>query len=109
MNTSTPEQKVMKPVVKWLNDHGIFWINIKTMGTWDARLNAYRKSPYTMRGTSDLLVIHQSQPIFIELKSFRGRQSADQKLFEKIIHNEGCEYYVVHNVKELQAIFPDCI
>ena len=106
MSMSTPEQKVMKSVVKWLNDHGIFWINIKTMGTWDASLGMYRQSPYTMKGTSDLLILHQAQPIFIELKTSKGRQSPDQKLFENRIKDEGCEYHVVRNIKQLQDIFP---
>lgn len=96
----------MKEVVKWLNDHHLFWINIKTTGTWDARLGMYRQSPYTLTGTSDLLVLHQAQPIFIELKAPKGKQSADQKLFQKIIENEGCEYHVVRGVDDLIPLFP---
>lgn len=95
----------MKKVVKWLNDHGLFWINIKTTGTWDARKQVYRESPYTLKGTSDLLVLHQSQPIFIELKA-KGKQSVEQKTFEKMIVNEGCEYHVVRSVDDLAQLFP---
>lgn len=103
---STPEQKVMKDVVKWLNSKKIFWINIKTMGTWDGKLGIYRQSPYTLRGTSDLLILYQAQPIFIELKTTKGKQSADQKLFQKMIENEGCEYHVVRKVEDLMSLFP---
>lgn len=96
----------MKEVVKWLNDHGLFWINIKTTGTWDPTKRVYRESPYTLRGTSDLLVLHQSQPLFIELKAPKGKQSVEQKTFQKMIENEGCEYHVVRSADDLALLFP---
>lgn len=50
-------------------------------------------------------MIHQCQPVFIELKAAKGKQSADQVLFQQEIENEGCEYYVVRKVDDLVGIF----
>jgi len=97
----TPEQKVMKAVTDYLNLKKIFWINIKTTGTWDSKLQIYRTSPYTLKGTADLLVIKNCDPIFCELKAKSGRQSADQKLFQKMCENEGVEYYIIRSIDDL--------
>lgn len=97
----------MQDVTKWLTKHEYFWINIKTMGTFDPRLGIYRPSPHTTLGCSDLLVIKDSCPVFIELKRPKGgKQSPDQRLFEKRIKAEGCEYYLVNGIKKLESIFP---
>lgn len=98
----TPEQKVMKAVTDYLNKKKIFWLNIKTTGTWDAKLNIYRTSPYTLKGTADLLVIKKGDPIFCELKAKAGRMSADQKLFQKLCEAEGIEYYIIRSTDDLK-------
>jgi len=91
----------MKAVSDYLTLKRHFWIRINTQGQYDARLGKYRTSPYTMRGVADLLIIHQGQPVFIELKTAKGRQSPDQILFEKHCDEHAVEYAVVRSVDDI--------
>ena len=72
------------------------------------------------KGTADLLVLmgescpitFQDKPmnlfisrmIFIELKSDKGRQSADQKQFQSMVEAQGAEYELIRSLEALQEI-----
>lgn len=42
--------------------------------------------------------------IFLELKSATGKQSDDQKKFEKLVDSMGCEYHLARSVDEVISI-----
>lgn len=102
---STPEGKVKKEVTQYLTKRGHFWLDLKTMGTFDPKLGKYRKSPYTKPGTPDLVCTPNGQAVFLELKREKGgRLSPDQILMREIIKNAGCEWYLIRSVKDVIAI-----
>jgi hypothetical protein len=43
-------------------------------------------------------------PWFIEVKSATGRQSAEQKSFERQVKDAGAEYVIVRSVEEMAAV-----
>jgi hypothetical protein len=101
MTKRTPEGAILKAVTDYLTHKRIFWLRLNTEGQYDARLGAYRPSPYTRRGTADLLVISEGHPVFVELKAPKGRLSADQVLFRSHCESYGIEYEVVRSLDEL--------
>ena len=59
----------------------------------------------SQKGWPDLLAIKNGSVYFMEVKTERGRQSADQKRFQEIVENAGCKYFVLHSAKEAFEIF----
>ena len=101
MSKTTPEGQVLKDIIKYLSFRKHFWIRINTAGIFDARRGVYRPSPNVMPGTPDLLVIHQTQPVFIEVKAPKGKLSADQLLFKAMCDEHGVEFAVARSVEDV--------
>ena len=77
----------------------------------EVRGDTRRRIKGCMAGTSDLLVIKQSEceygcptVIFIELKSAKGRQSPEQRAFQKLVEMQRASYNIVHSFEELENI-----
>ena len=58
-----------------------------------------------LAGVSDLIVLHNGETIFIEVKTLTGKQSEKQKDFEKIVSLQGFKYYLVRSLEEFKHIF----
>jgi hypothetical protein len=41
-------------------------------------------------------------PLFIECKTEKGRQSLEQKVFERTVKDAGAEYIIVRSIEELE-------
>lgn len=91
---------------KYLNDRGHFVLSHNTTGVFDTKIGAYRVSPYLARGESDLMVFPRGrlEPVFMELKTSKGRLSADQVLFRKRVTELGHEYAVVRGVEDCKGL-----
>lgn len=102
MKKTTPESAVKRAVTDYLTKRKHFWISVATTGTYDARIGAYRTSPYSHPGMSDMLVFPRGrlEPIFMELKAKAGRMSKDQVLFREYVTDLGFEYVVVRSVDD---------
>ena len=69
------------------------------------------------KGTADLLVLvgfygsgmatGHCRTIFLETKSIRGKQTKEQKEFQVKAEVQGCEYYVIRSIEELQEAIDD--
>lgn len=57
-----------------------------------------------MKGVSDLVCVLPNQILFIEMKSDKGRQSPDQKVFQKKIENLGFKYYICRSLEDFQSV-----
>lgn len=76
-----------------------------TGGLYDPTRGVRRKMPaHSKKGVPDILVIKKGQFIGLEVKSEKGRQSPEQKLFELYITENGGRYHVVRSLKEVQAL-----
>jgi hypothetical protein len=70
------------------------------------RDGAYRRpSKYAIRGVSDIVILlPESRVIWIEIKTKVGRQSVDQKVFQKMCYDLGHEYHIVRSLDDLKKI-----
>lgn len=57
-----------------------------------------------LAGVSDLIILHNGETIFIEVKTLTGKQSDKQKEFEKIVSLQGFKYYLVRSLEEFKQI-----
>lgn len=72
----------------------------KTGDTW-----AFRSMPkHSMRGVPDIILIDGGHFVGLEVKKRTGRQSPEQKLFEKKLTEAGGSYHIVHDVEEVQKL-----
>ena len=51
-------------------------------------------------GFSDLIFIHNKEVIFIEVKSDKGKQTDNQKEFQRLVELQGFKYWVVKSASE---------
>lgn len=67
------------------------------------------------KGTADILVLASNGrydtpnklhciPIFLELKSSKGKQTVDQMAFERNVIVQGCEYHIIRSVEQLEGV-----
>lgn len=101
----TAEGKVKNEVIKYLRDRGHWVLPHPTTAVYDDILGTYRAFNQNSgtRGEPDLLVFPKSSPIsptWIELKSEKGRLSADQVLFRDRALLWGHEHLVVRSAQD---------
>lgn len=90
-------QKSIVSYFKWVHpDYLIFSVPMEAT----YRNKQYFQETGAMAGVSDLIVILPTKILFIELKSKIGRQSVDQKAFEKKIKDLGYDYHIIRTLDE---------
>lgn len=84
--------------------HHFFWRNNNTP-VFDQKFGGFRALPkYTPKGLPDIEVIKDSCWVGLEVKSDKGKQTPEQKEFERRCKEAGVEYYVVRSVDEVQKL-----
>lgn len=94
------EWKLQKSIVSYFKlvhpDYLIFSVPMEAT----YRNKQYFQETGAMAGVSDLVVVLPNKILFIELKSKTGRQSVDQKAFEKKIKDLGYEYHIIRTLDD---------
>ena len=66
---------------------------------------SYGRKTYKIKlckeGTSDLLIVIEGIPIFIEIKTKKEKQSTHQIEFEKLALKNGAQYHIIHSLDNL--------
>ena len=95
------ESEIQSEIIKYLKKQGIFcWRNNNT-AVYDPKINGYR-SFTGLKGVPDILgILPGGIFIGVEVKTPRGKQSADQVLFERRCKRLGGVYIVARSVKDI--------
>jgi hypothetical protein len=72
----------------------------KTGDHWAFR----RMPPYSMKGVPDIILIDGGHFVGLEVKTPTGRQSPEQKEFQRRLTAEGGSYHVVRSVDDVIAL-----
>lgn len=105
------ETEIQTAICKYLSKRSAFFWRNNTTPIWDKKLRGgyggYRgMGTYAMKGVSDIIVIDDyGGAIFIEVKTKRGKLSADQILFKKRCERHNAQYFAVSSVEEVMHIF----
>lgn len=82
-----------------------FWWRQNNHGVYDQKKGIYRRNANTLRGIPDLFVVDGSRLMALEVKSYDGRLSPDQKDFGEAFH---CpphrEFHVVRSVSDVVVL-----
>ena len=103
---STPEGKIQKEILNFLRDHDIFHWRQNNQPLWDKNLNGGRggyRAHIGIAGVPDIIAIIDGQFTGFEVKTPRGKQSADQVLFERRCKRAGGAYFVVRSVEDVRV------
>lgn len=109
---STPEGKTQNAICEYLAKKGHFFMRLNNQPVYDKSLRGgyggYRtQGKWAQPGMADILLIDRNdygKAVFLEVKTARGRQSADQLFFEKQCHLHNAEYQVVRSVEDVKSL-----
>jgi hypothetical protein len=109
---STPEGEIQLAICKYLREQGYFFWRSNNTPTYDPKMNnglgGYRsQGEFSQPGLSDICLVHgdnYGQFVALEVKAPKGRQSTDQKLFERRCGLSNARYHVVKSVDDVKAL-----
>ena len=111
MKKNTPEGQVLQAVCEYLEAERYWFFRINNIPVYDPRKKCFHKMPkYSVKGVSDILLLHKGQSIFIEVKvpktatTKKTYQSKEQKEFMKNVIKNGCVYLVARSVEDISDI-----
>lgn len=79
------------------------------MATWDPKLGIYRgMGEYALKGIPDIFLIKPPYGTLVglEVKTEKGKLSADQHLFKRRLERAGGQYHVLRSLDDLKSLLP---
>lgn len=105
-----PENVIQAEIYKWYNnnfclkshDPQSIIFSVPNGGTRNIREALLLKATGVVAGVSDLIIVRLNEIIFVEVKTEIGKQSKEQKEFQKIIEKLGFKYILVRSLEDFQ-------
>lgn len=88
---ATPESDFKRRLRQYLDDRGIYYTNIQ---------GGFGVAP----GAPDMIICVDGQFIALESKTYKGRQSDDQKIHQAKIEANGGKYYLTRTLEDAEMI-----
>ena len=106
------EIETQNKICTYFEKKGYLFFRTNNTPQFDRKLNSgyggYRsQGRFSAAGLSDIILIDKEEygmAVFFEVKTLKGRQSPDQKLFEKRCWVNNCKYYVVRSLDEVKKL-----
>jgi hypothetical protein len=57
-----------------------------------------------IKGRSDLVLYYYGEAYMLELKTEKGYQRAEQKVWQNLMEKQGFEYYIIRSLKEFKKL-----
>ena len=106
-----PEQVMQAEIIRWYRSqypepHPMYYLLVSNdNNAISAQQGLKAKAQGRVAGVADLTFYKPGgQPILIELKTPTGRQSPDQKQWQKAVENAGYSYVIVRSLEEFKKI-----
>lgn len=93
------ETQLVKTILQAVNYYGFFWRNNTGAQKIDNG-SSKRFVRYGLPGSADIIGVHKGRFIAIEVKSQRGRQSDNQRQFQRSIEDAGGIYILAFSVDD---------
>lgn len=103
------EAKIQQEMVQWFRNnyclkhhnprHLIFSVPNESQNVQEA---GYKRAIGLMKGVSDFIIVRNSEVLFFEVKTERGRQSREQIEFQLAVEALGFRYTVVRSLEEFK-------
>lgn len=99
------ESKIQYDICQYLQKQGIYFFSCPNeLAGKDPKRMRHFVAMGLRSGVSDLILLLPGRVIFMEVKTSTGRQSDNQKKFEKKVTELGFEYFLVRSVDEVREI-----
>jgi hypothetical protein len=108
MAKNNPESVIQSAICEYLALRHAFFIRLNNIpglymdATGQKRFRKMGK--YARHGLADILVIKDGRPIFLEVKSEKGKPSPDQITFGTDAIKAGAAYHIVRSIQNVQTI-----
>jgi len=106
------EDRIQQEIVQWFNNtypslRGLLCYNLNnSQNAIDGNRN---KMKGLIAGRSDLVLYYAGRAYMIELKTLKGRQADEQKVWQKLIESHGFMYFIIKDLKEFQQLVTEKI
>jgi hypothetical protein len=103
-----PESVIQSAICEYLALRHVFFIRLNNIpglyvdATGQKRFRKLGK--YASAGMADILAIRDGMPVFLEVKSDKGKPSKDQTAFGTDAIYAGASYHIVRSVEDVQRI-----
>jgi hypothetical protein len=99
LGIKTDTNRTTDAIITFLNYNGFCVWRQNNTGIYDESISAWRKSPNSMKGVSDIIGYNRrnGQFVAIEVKTGTDRLSESQKIFLDGVHNAGGFSMVAHS------------
>lgn len=94
------ETKIQNSILSHLRSKGVFCFRVNNGSIWDKKLGMYRTHS-SIKGIPDIFAVKDSLFYGIEVKSEKGKMSADQFLFKKRFEEAGGKYILARNKEDV--------
>lgn len=106
------EIDIQNKICEYLSKKGYFFMRLNNAPIHDGKMNngygGYRaQGKWSAPGLADLLLIDKEKygmAVFLEVKGPKGKQSADQKMFEKRCHSCNAEYHILQSLEDIKKL-----
>lgn len=105
----TPEGRVKNSICSWLSYQRCFFFIHDSVGIYSEARGRFlvNKSPYRVKGVSDILGIWKGKFLAIEVKSETGRLSIEQKNFITRVNEEGGIAFMARSIEDCVKILKE--
>lgn len=97
------EKDIQATICEYLELKGIFFWRQNTAPSIYKHGDSFsfrRMGKYAKKGIPDIILIHEGEVKFIEVKRKGAKQSPEQLEFEKVCKSHGIKYILAHSVDE---------
>lgn len=99
--TLTKERDVLREIILYLGYRRLFFWRVNTTGTFDPVRKIFLKPHNLTKGTADIFCLKTGRLYAIEAKSPTGRQSPEQKEFQKNVEAHGGTYLLARSLQDV--------
>lgn len=97
------ERDLQSHICYWVRQWGGYVFVHDSVGIWDTNRSSFRKShsPFRVPGVADILGIWSGDPLAIEVKIRRGKQSEKQIEFANLWTQHGGIYILAYSLQDV--------
>lgn len=99
------EKEIQLAICDYLALRKVFFWRQNVAPVYDSKNERFRAMPkYSLTGVSDIIALKDGKAYFLEVKRPKGIQSENQKIFERLVTDNGGVYRVVMSIDDVQAL-----
>lgn len=103
--THEHETDILRSICDYLAYKGYFFWRNNNIPVYDTSRKAFRRMPkHSPKGLPDIELIKDSCWVGLEVKTLLGKQTPDQKAFQRRCIDEGVEYHIVRSITDVQNL-----